>query len=80
MEEISAFQSILGTIAIFAYWIIYIAVGFASAFYVYQDAIKQDQRALNIHPYWWAIFALIGSVWALAAYWLMQHSSLGKQQ
>ena len=47
---------------------------------LYQDAIKQNRRALNIGPYWWAAFSLAGGIWSLFAYWLMEHSSLSKSR
>jgi len=78
VEVASIFQSLATMAGLFAYWGLYIATGFACAFYVYQDAIKHKRRALNIHPYWWAALAFIGNVWALFAYWVMQHSTLVK--
>ena len=71
-------QVLFGSAALYLYWLLYVATSLGSAFYVYQDAIRQPRRALNISPYWWAAFALIRSIWTLAAYWLMQHSSLAK--
>lgn len=80
MEGASIFSALLGTAALYVYWIFYAATAIASAFYVYQDAIKQSRMALGIHPYWWAAFALLGSIWTLVGYWLMQHSSLRKPE
>jgi amino acid transporter len=70
----------LGTAAIAVYYIFYILTNIACAYYIYQDAIKQDRRPLNIHPYWWAAFGAIGGIWVLVGYWLMQHSSLRKSE
>lgn len=60
------------------YWAAYILTGIASAYFIYQDAIKQAKLALNISPYWWAFFALFGSFYTIAIYWLMQHSGLSR--
>jgi len=35
---------------------------------------------MNIHPYWWAIFALQGRVGTVLPYWVMQHSTLVKSR
>lgn len=67
----------LGT-GVTIYWALYAITNIGCAYFVYQDAIKQTHRALNIGPYWWALFTVIGGVWPLIAYWLMQHSSLSK--
>lgn len=80
MKEESIYQALLGAAGLYTYWALYILTGIACAFYVYQDAIKQSRRVLNVHPYWWAAFALIGGVWTLVAYWLLQHSTLGKSR
>jgi len=78
MKEDSIYQALLGAVGLYAYWILYILTGIACAYYVYQDSLRQDRRALGIHPYWWAAFALLGGVWTLLAYWVMQHSTLRK--
>ncbi len=76
MEEHSIFQALLGTTGLYTYWALYVATSIGCAYYVYQDAIKQARLVLNIHPYWWAALTLIGGVWTVLAYWLMQHSTL----
>lgn len=63
---------------IYVYWFVYAIANLGCAYFVYQDAIKQNRRALNIGPYWWAFFSLLGGIWSLLVYWLMQHSSLSK--
>ncbi|MDB6061742.1 MAG: hypothetical protein JWM78_1845 [Verrucomicrobiaceae bacterium] len=78
MENHSIFQAFFGTAGIFVYWALYVATAFACAYYVYQDSIKQNRLPLKIHPYWWAAIALIGGVFAVLAYWVMQHSTLAK--
>ncbi len=78
MEEFSIFHSLLGSAGLYTYWALYILTGLACSYYVYQDVIKQTQRVLNIHPYWWVLFTLIGGVWTLLAYWIMQHSSIAR--
>lgn len=81
MEDSSIFQMLLATISagsLSAYWSLYALTGIACAYYVYKDAKKQGCLALNIRPCWWAVFSLIGGVWALVAYWLLQHSTLRK--
>jgi formate hydrogenlyase subunit 3/multisubunit Na+/H+ antiporter MnhD subunit len=71
-------QAFFGTAGIFIYWALYIATGFACAYYVYQDSIKQNNRPLKIHPYWWAAITLIGGIFAVLVYWVMHHSTLTK--
>ena len=58
------------------YWIVWLMMGVASAYYVYQDGIKIMPLKLKVHPGWWALFCLVFSVWGLLAYWVMHHSSL----
>jgi hypothetical protein len=43
---------------------------------VYQSAVLRKRAALNIGPYWWVLFTLVGGVWTLLIYWLMEHSTL----
>lgn len=76
MEEHSVFQALFGTVGLYTYWLLYGATALACAYYVYQDAIKQARRALNISPLCWAALAMVSGIWAVAAYWVMQHSSL----
>jgi hypothetical protein len=78
MKEESIYQALLGSVGLYTYWVLYILTGIACAYYVYQDAIKPPRRAINIHPYWWAIFAPLGGVWTVFPYWVMQHSALVK--
>ncbi len=79
MTEESIYQALLGAAGVYnTYWILYMLTGIACAYYVYQDSLRQNRRALMIHPYWWATFALLGGVWTLLAYWVMQHSKLRK--
>jgi hypothetical protein len=80
MKEESIYQALLDAAGLYTYWVLYILTGITCAYYVYQDAIRQNRRALNIHPYWWAVFGLIGGVWTLVGYWLMQHSTLNKSE
>ena len=61
------------------YWVLYAITNIGCAYFVYQDAIKQSLLPLNVGPFWWGLFSLIGGVLPLAAYWLMQHSSLAKR-
>jgi hypothetical protein len=77
--DVSSFAG-FSTIGLFLYWILYGLTNFGCAYFVYQDAIKQEKRALNIGPYWWGIFSILGGVWTLLAYWLMQHSTLVQHQ
>ena len=78
MEEQSFAQALFTGAWMYVYWILYAITNVGCAYFVYQDAIKQNRRALNIGPYWWAMFSLIGGVWPLLVYWLMQHSTLSK--
>lgn len=79
MEDHSIYSALLGAAGLYAYWTLYVLTGVVSAYYVYHDSIRQESKALNIRPFWWAAFALIGGVWTLPAYWVMQHSSLRKR-
>ena len=59
-----------------AYWIAHAVAIVAAAYFVYQSAVRRKRAALNIGPYWWALFTLVGGVWTLLIYWLMEHSTL----
>lgn len=77
MGELSV-SPFLGAVGLYIYWALYVGTGIACAYYVYQDVITRAHRALNIHPYWWAALTLIGGIWAVLAYWIMQHSTLAR--
>jgi hypothetical protein len=78
MDGSSFAGAVFSSAWLYIYWILYGLTNCACAYFVYQDAIKQNSRALNIGPYWWGAFSLLGGVWTLLAYWLMQHSTLVK--
>jgi hypothetical protein len=59
-----------------AYWIAHAIAIVAAAYFVYQSAVRRKRAALNIGPYWWVLFTLVGGVWTLLIYWLMEHSTL----
>jgi len=61
------------------YWVLYAITNLGCAYFVYQDAMKQSRHALNIGAGWWALFCIIGGVWPLLVYWVMQHSSLSNR-
>ena len=58
------------------YWIAHAIAIAVAAYFVYQSAVRRKRAALNIGPYWWALFTLVGGVWTLLIYWLMEHSTL----
>jgi H+/Cl- antiporter ClcA len=66
----------LGTAWNVVFWIARaIAIG-ACAYFVYHSAIRRKRATLNIGPYWWVLFTLVGGIWTLLIYWLMEHSTL----
>ena len=76
MEQPSFFSAIFGATALYLYWAVWIMTNIACAYFVYQSAIHRKSNALNISAYWWALFTLLGGIWTLLIYWLMEHSSL----
>jgi hypothetical protein len=60
----------------YVYWAAWGLTSIACAYFVYQSAIHRKRAALNIGPYWWAVFTLVGGIWALLIYWIIEHSSL----
>jgi len=63
-----------------AFWIIRVVVILACAYFVYHSAIRRKRAALNIGPYWWVLFTLVGGIWTLLIYWLMEHSTLSVER
>ena len=78
MEQPSFFQAIFGSAAVYFYWVVWIFTNIACTYFVYQSAIRRTSPALNIGAYWWAVFTLLGGIWTLFIYWLMEHSSLSR--
>ena len=76
MEQPSFLGSILPGALLYAYWAAWGLISIACAFFVYQSAIHRKRAALGIGPHWWAFFTLIGGVWTLLIYWLIEHSTL----
>lgn len=76
MEEPSLFSTLFGATWVYAYWAVWATINIASAYFVYQAAIRRERAALNIGPYWWALFTLVSGIWALLIYWLIEHSTL----
>lgn len=78
MSGSSYFLAIFSSYGIYIYWILFAITNIGCTYFVYQDAIKQNKRALNIGATWWGLFTLLGGIWTLLAYWIMQHSTLTK--
>jgi hypothetical protein len=80
MEQSSLFGAILNGAFIYAYWAAWGATNIACAYFVYQSAIRRTRAELGIGPYWWALLTLIGGVWTLLIYWLIEHSTLSSHR
>ena len=76
MAQITFFQTFFGAGLLYFYWMIWIVSNIACAYFVYQSALRRTAPALNINAYWWALFTLMGGIWALFVYWVMEHSTL----
>ena len=76
MEQPSFVGAVFGAAWIYAYWIGWGLTSLASAYFVYQSAIRRKSAALNIGAYWWALFTLVGGIWTLLIYWVIEHSTL----
>jgi hypothetical protein len=80
MEPTSFIGAIFGAVWIYAYWIVWGLTSVACAYFVYQSAIRRKQAALGIGAYWWAFFTLLGGIWTLLIYWLIEHSTLSSHR
>lgn len=78
MEQPSFFQAVFGSAAVYLYWGFWIVTNIACTYFVYQSAIRRTSPAMNIGPYWWALFTLLGGIWTLFVYWLMEQSTLAR--
>ena len=76
MDQPPFFGSGLGTVWNAVFWIVRAIAVIAAAYFVYHSAIRRKRAALNIGPNWWVLFTLVGGVWTLLIYWLMEHSTL----
>jgi hypothetical protein len=76
MEQASLIQAIFGSMTLYISWAVWLFSNIACAYFVYQSARRRTAPALNIGPYWWALFTLVGGIWTLFIYWLMEHSTL----
>ncbi len=79
MEQTSLFGAVFGAAWVYLYWGAWGLTSIACAYFVYQDAIRRKHAALKIGAYWWALFTLIGGVWSLLAYWLIERSTLSSR-
>ena len=70
----------LGTAWNSVYRIVHAIAIVAAAYFVYQSAIRRRQAALNIGPRWWVLFTLVGGIWTLLIYWVMEHSTLSARR
>ena len=76
MDQPPFFGAGFGTAWNALFWVIRAIAIVAAAYFVYQAAIRRKRAALNIGPNWWVLFTLVGGVWPLRVYWLMEHSTL----
>ena len=76
MDQPPFFGAGFGTAWNALFWGIRAIAIVAAAYFVYQAAIRRKRAALNIGPNWWVLFTLVGGVWTLLVYWLMEHSTL----
>ncbi len=63
-----------------AYWIIWLLTNIGCTYFVYQSAIHRQHATMGINAYWWAIFSLLGGIWTLLIYWLIEQSMLSPNQ
>jgi hypothetical protein len=78
MEQPAFIQAIFGPVDIYLYWLVWIGSNIACTYFVYQSAIRRASPAMNINAYWWAAFTLLGGIWTLFVFWLMEHSTLAR--
>jgi hypothetical protein len=76
LEPPPFFGETVGAIWRLLYWIARVIVVIGCAYFVYHSAIRRKRPAMNIGPYWWTLFTVVGGIWTLLIYWLMEHSTL----
>jgi hypothetical protein len=72
------FSSFFPTIYLATSYGLWFAERLLCAFFVYRSAQQRSQKALGISAVSWSILAAAGGLWGLAAFWLIEHSSLRK--
>ena len=80
MESPPFFGAPFGTVWNSVYWIVRAIAIVACAYFVYQSAIRRRHAALNIGPYWWVLFTVVGGIWTILIYWVMEHSTLSSRR
>ena len=76
MDQPPFFGAGFGTVWNLVFWIVRAIAIIAAAYFVYHSAIRRKRAALNIGANWWVLFTVVGGVWTLLVYWLMEHSTL----
>ena len=76
MDQPPFFGPGFGTVWNVVFWVIRAIAVVAAAYFVYHAAIRRKRAALNIGPNWWVLFTLVGGIWTVLVYWLMEHSTL----
>jgi hypothetical protein len=76
MDQPPFFGPGFGSVWNLIFWVVRAIAIIAAAYFVYQSAIRRKRAALNIGPNWWILFTVVGGVWTLLVYWLMEHSTL----
>ena len=61
------------------FYIGYYALSIVVSTFVYRDAKKRKNLALNIGPFWWAVITVLEAPLGVLAYWVMHYSSIAKK-
>jgi hypothetical protein len=69
-----------GTLWSSVFWAAHAIATVACAYFVYQSAIRRKQAAMDIGAFWWVLFTLVGGIWTLFVYWIMEHSTLSARR
>ena len=70
----------LGPVWSSVWWIVRAIAIIAAAYFVYQAAIRRKHAAMNIGAPWWALFTVVGGIWTILIYWLIEHSTLAARR
>ena len=57
-----------------------IVIAVVGALFVYKDAENRDDLFLELHAIWWSGIALVFSIYGVALYWLLHHSTLAPKK
>jgi hypothetical protein len=71
---------VLGTLWSSVFWVAHAIAIIAAACFVYRSAVRRTQAAMGIGALWWVLFTLVGGIWTLFVYWIMEHSTLSTRR